>query len=437
MSCRRLFFLSLRTTIGLSVVQLAGITNSVIAQSNPHPVVLNKFMGVASCASSNCHGGTSPRDSSNVLQNEYVTWSKNDSHSQAWVVLTQKDAQKIAANLGIAAPEKEPWCLECHATYVEDQTKLSKEFKIEDGVGCESCHGAASGYLSSHTAADTTHAKNLKAGLSDLSPLSARTHLCLDCHLGSEDASVNHRLMGAGHPRLSFELDTFSMLQPKHWVVDDDYRLRKGDYNSARAWLVGQAVIAERTLEQLGSEKRSRTNGMPEFTTLTCYTCHHSLGQEQWRSRDYDGHPGELRLNTASLFVVEQALRALGDSTADLLKRQIVELHSAFREHNVAKVLPAIEETVRGARLKFENHALDNSTLKSLLKRVAESGAKVPHLQYEFAEQIAMALSSILAAMPDANYKVALQSVYDSLRSPADFRAEEFTKACAEFVGSI
>ena len=49
-----------------------------------------------------------------------------------------------------------------------------------------------------------------------------RAGLCLSCHFGNQEKFVTHRMMGAGHPRMSFELDTFTQLQPAHFVVDED-----------------------------------------------------------------------------------------------------------------------------------------------------------------------------------------------------------------------
>ena len=109
----------------------------------------NKFMGTGSCSSSNCHGSASPRAGSNVLQNEYVTWTKHDKHSKAWLVLKEADAQKIGQNLGLSDPSTAPSCLGCHATSLPPELHGPK-FTVEDGVSCESCHGAAEHWLDKH-----------------------------------------------------------------------------------------------------------------------------------------------------------------------------------------------------------------------------------------------------------------------------------------------
>ncbi len=73
--------------------------------------------------------------------------------------------------------------------------------------------------------------------------------------------------MGAGHPRLSFELETFTVNQPAHYAVDDDYRQRKGNINSVNMWLAGIVVSASETMKLL--ENRLNTdNVMPALSLL-------------------------------------------------------------------------------------------------------------------------------------------------------------------------
>ena len=64
----------------------------------------------------------------------------------------------------------------------------------------------------------------------------ARAQLCLSCHFGTEQNKfVTHRIMGAGHPRMSFELDTFTAIQPAHYIADKDYAERKGAPNGVQS----------------------------------------------------------------------------------------------------------------------------------------------------------------------------------------------------------
>jgi predicted CxxxxCH...CXXCH cytochrome family protein len=88
----------------------------------------DRYMGTGTCSSSNCHGSTHARKSSNVLQNEYFTWLKHDKHSQAYTVLLKADAKRMASLMGLGDPAKEPLCLKCHSTYVPSAAQRGEKY---------------------------------------------------------------------------------------------------------------------------------------------------------------------------------------------------------------------------------------------------------------------------------------------------------------------
>lgn len=407
----------------------------VLAATTAHSEDHARFVGAGSCSSSNCHGASSPRTGSNILQNEYTTWQKHDRHAQAWLVLKESAAKRIGEHLGIASVEKEPMCLRCHATYSQDPAHFKTEFNVEDGVTCETCHGAAEHYLSAHTERGATHTKNLELGMLDLAPLSNRAQFCSTCHYGSEDAGVSHRLIGAGHPRLSFELDTYSMLQPYHWKVDDDYIKRKLAYSNVNAWLVGLSVLAEETIRALADPARSKFGPFPELSLLECYSCHHSLRGEQWKSRTYEGRPGELRLNVAPFFMLHHALVSLKHPSAGSFEQLISKLEDAYRQQEVEKVAGGLQSSLKALRQDLELRKFSREELDQMLLGLAKVCAGLPHLQYESAEQIAMGISAISASLvaDGARYKAPIEAMYGALRDVHEFKSEEFSKACKQF----
>jgi nitrate reductase cytochrome c-type subunit len=395
----------------------------------------SKFMGAGSCASSNCHGSAVPRNVSNVLQNEYTTWSKKDAHSKAWRVLTSEDSKKIGHNLGIADPSKEKLCLNCHAPVVPENLKGPK-YTEEDGVSCENCHGASEGWLKSHTAKSATHADNLSKGLRDFSSLEDRANFCLDCHQGNDAQYVDHRMIGAGHPRLSFELDTYSMIEPKHWQYDEDYISRKGVYSPIKAWLSGQIQIARGALALMISDTRSKNGIWPELSMFNCYACHHSLDQKQWRSREYKNGPGELRLNLSSLLVVKDAMSILSETTSLKITQGIEKLHDSYKAGSAQSLISEIDSLLaKEATAAANSYQYSPQSMKALLKSVAKFAATTPHLQYEEAEQLAMGISAILSSNSDEEKRLqkGIDTLYNSLKNSADFVAEDFTAAAQNF----
>src|SRR5690606_12265939 len=149
---------------------------------------------------------------------------------------------RIARNLGLKEPAHEArLCLDCHAHH-PPPAQRGERFRVEDGVSCEGCHGPAEGWIKSHVAPGATHADNVARGLYPTEEPVAQAKLCLSCHFGNRDKFVTHRMMGAGHLRMSFELDTFAQTQPPHFVADADWQRRKGRWDTVRTWAIGQAL---------------------------------------------------------------------------------------------------------------------------------------------------------------------------------------------------
>ncbi len=394
-----------------------------------------QYVGVGSCASSQCHGSVNPRESANVLQNEYRTWKKHDPHSRAWQVLLNEDSKRIAHHLGIPAPEKAPQCLECHSTHVA-KGNAQPSFQVEDGVSCESCHGAAEKWLSSHAARDASHSSNVSLGMTDLSTPSSQATLCLSCHFGSDDKYVNHRLIGAGHPRLSFELDTFQNIQPRHWLVDEDYRKRKDDYTAAEGWFAGQVAQAHESLNRLQSAKRAKQGVFPEFALFDCASCHHSLTEDQWKKREYDGHPGVPKLNLSSLAMVREAFAVVNPAVAGELRNKIDLLHASFMVGGSGQT-----SAINALRGLLNKHAdgLSTVTPQALLAHFVKYAGSDPHLPYEVGEQIAMALSVFASTIqPDGSlHKKELDGIYDTLKNPRNFIPEDFAAAARAFEAQV
>jgi len=136
------------------------------AQAQPLPQDAPfKHLGVATCGGSTCHGAVEPFKQSNVLQNEYVTWTQKDKHAAAYKILLNERSQRIAKNLGLAKPAHEaPECLNCHAHFPKEDMR-GPQFQLSDGVACEACHGGAAGWLGPHVANRGNHAENIAAGL--------------------------------------------------------------------------------------------------------------------------------------------------------------------------------------------------------------------------------------------------------------------------------
>jgi Cytochrome c554 and c-prime len=184
-----------------------------------------QFVGAVGCRSSSCHGGAGEKRS------QYLTWSQQDFHTRAYAILLNARSARIAEAVSLTSPESNARCTVCHSPLQSvAQTRLASTASRDQGVSCETCHGAAGPWLRGHTRSDWTYATRVSAGMHDLRSLYVRGNACVACH-----QNVDSDLLKAGHPTLVFELDSQSINEPKHWREDDPAI-------GPRSWLVGQAV---------------------------------------------------------------------------------------------------------------------------------------------------------------------------------------------------
>jgi hypothetical protein len=247
---------------------------AVVALVNPGSV-----RGAGSCSATACHGSIAPIPASSVLRNEHTTWASRDKHAKAYQVLYSARSRTIAENLGRNIPaHRDTRCLACHAT---PGTASAPEAFLEDGVGCESCHGPAERWLSEHTSVAWRRydgqTKFTAFGMAPLHDVTSRAATCATCHVGAPGRDVDHDLIAAGHPRLNFEFTAYADLMPRHWVETGANTLPDAP---ARAWAIGQVVSAKAALDLLhdrAERARSDSSRWPEFAEYECFACHHDL----------------------------------------------------------------------------------------------------------------------------------------------------------------
>jgi len=379
------------------IAAFAGIT---LAMAQPLPYeAKGEHLGVVNCASSLCHGSVSPWKDSHILQNEYVTWSRVDKHSsRAYRVLFEDRSKRIVANLGYKEPAHQvKLCLDCHS-HNPPGAQRGERFKATDGVSCEGCHGPAEGWIKSHVARGATHADNVERGLYPTSDPVAQARLCLSCHFGNRDKFVTHRIMGAGHPRMSFELDTFSQTQPAHFVVDDDWRSRKGRWDTVQVWAIGQALAASELLDVLLDPKRSRDGLFPELVVFDCHACHHPMSDVRWAPRA-NSSPGRIRLNDSNLLMLRQIVRrALPEGDAREFDRRTASLHRAVAGDggDALEAAQALRATMDAVVRELSQRSFRGEDLRAMLAGLVQDGIEGQYRDYAGAEQATMAIGSLL-----------------------------------------
>ncbi|MGH7410068.1 MAG: multiheme c-type cytochrome, partial [Candidatus Methylomirabilis sp.] len=373
------------------------------------PDDLYSYIGGATCSGSACHGSTSPRSKLRIAQNEFYTWSEKDEHSKAYDALTTPDSRIIAKNLKIAKPEESNRCLVCHALHVKSE-RQGKLFDVTEGVSCEACHGPADKWLGAHTRSDWDSKKAAEYGMYNTKDLAKRADRCLECHAGSEGKVVDHELIGAGHPRLKFEIDNYSHAMPAHWIPPKDKQARQ--WLGTRAWATGQVVALRSEMKLLISSRRPKLGPWPDFAHFECFACHHSVVDhlrgmteqekkgQRWRFIDYDGKPGRLVWNASSYAVIRHLVNQISLEQGKVLD----ELVKAFREELTSKsvspdafaaTLTKLSELTERLLPQIAQYTFSQQTVLSLMRSISGDGRFLAGAGFQSAEQAVMALASL------------------------------------------
>ena len=127
------------------------------------------YVGVKSCVM--CH--------KSEKQGQQKSIWENSKHSKAFETLLTEKADQIAKEKGFETKASETEaCLSCHSSgYNVDASLLGKNFKVEQGVQCETCHGPGSDYKSKKIMKDTE-----KAVANGLILYENPEELCITCH---------------------------------------------------------------------------------------------------------------------------------------------------------------------------------------------------------------------------------------------------------------
>ena len=417
----------------LMVVLASLVTSSAWADDLVLPQQqTQKHLGVATCASSTCHGSLQPLDNTRVLQNEFVTWSRLDPHSRGMQTLRSEASERIAYNLGLEQPaHKAKVCLDCHVDNPAPKAQ-GRKFTHNDGVGCESCHGGAEQWLKPHTNKNRSMEDNIADGMYPTANPVARAKLCLSCHMGNKDKFTTHEIMGAGHPRLSFELQTFTEIQPAHFRVDDDYRERKNTTDPIQVWIAGVYQNATSWLDLMASDWLNPATVIPELALFDCQACHHPMSDKHWKPRSSKGlPPGSVRIADSHIMMVWALTSQLQPGQHQRLVSWLHDIHQAS-----ASSVDALKEQAQiGLKLLAELEqkqtqlTLSRKDRRALLERIAHGGKTGLFDDYSAAEQAAFAVQLLLRELNPERFVEIGDPLFDSVADEDNFNIYQFRNA--------
>jgi cytochrome c554/c'-like protein len=200
---------------------------------------LSKIVGPNACAE--CH------------KQEAEAW-KGTHHFQTFREMPRrKEANEIAARMGVQRIRSEGLCLTCHYTVQEKENKK----QAIAGISCESCHSAGEDWIKVHSGfsgkTEKTEAKAEQEarwklaeskGMIRPSSLYRLAKNCYGCHVVPQEDLVNK----GGHPAGSaFELVSWSQGEVRHntWRSKGKENVPAGAARKRMLYLVGLGVELE------------------------------------------------------------------------------------------------------------------------------------------------------------------------------------------------
>jgi hypothetical protein len=420
------------------------------AQTEP-----GKYIGPGSCAATSCHGSVKPVANSRILQNEYSTWILKDKHSRAYQALTGDVGERMARILKLGSKaEDAPKCLACHALAPPAELR-GRPYEISEGVSCENCHGPAQGWLGQHTAKDSPekHAKSVELHMTDTRNVIPRTEKCLECHLGTSQKFVDHEMIAAGHPDLFFELDSFSAIMPRHWnqprQTASNQPAEDPAWVTVRDWSTGQAVQLRKSMDRLiwraKNERYDKKDVWPEYSELSCFACHHSLGpaKESWRQQHgFPGRrPGDPAYNASRSIVFHLLAKQVDAAAAQDLEKQVTAVADEMSKLNPDRnaVVAAASAAMPSAQRIAERLATleyNQDLALKMLRQITDDSENIALADERAAEQAAMAIDSVYIAYSKqakpanaAEVRAAINALFQQLENPSAYNADQFAAA--------
>ncbi len=259
--------------IGVLISTHSGISSFAGERSAEDPA---RVLGVESCVK--CHA------------EEVRVWRATP-HARTFEELHRRpEAREIAKNLGLRSVKHDGRCVDCHYTRVEASgdggTDSRVGVDVVAGVSCESCHGAAKGWIDLHhnvapgegvgTGAGQTLrrvsetpaqrrdriAASVAAGMRNPHNLYAMAQSCYRCHTAPDEELVNRGGHSAGS--LDFEMVSWSQGSVRHNFVRSD-----GASNEASAkerlrvmFVAGMIADLEASLRATAKATEKATYGM-------------------------------------------------------------------------------------------------------------------------------------------------------------------------------
>lgn len=246
----------------------------------------------------------------------------------------------------------------------------------------------------------------------DLANLEVRSRTCMRCHVGGPGLEVTHEYIAAGHPILVFELDNYtnSDLMPRHWRPDPATE-------GVEAWAIGQLLGFVLEVENLARHVKS--SQWPEFSHMSCASCHHSLAEGEWRQqRGYEGRVGMPLWSPERIIVTRHLLELAAPDRAEEISRLTRLLSSEVGKITDEEAIESLSlkllAELRAAKRTVRAHRFSDRDVVRLIGRIRDDASLYLVADRQSAEQATLSLISLVSEL-DRRRRGSLATTVDQL----------------------
>jgi hypothetical protein len=260
-------------------------------------------------------------------------------------------------------------------------------------------------------------------------------------------------MIAAGHPDLFFELDSFSAVMPRHWKQPRESApgrpAEDPNWVGVRDWSAGQAVQLGAAMDCLtwraNGERYDKKQIWPEYSELSCFACHHSLGpaKDSWRQEHgYSGRrPGDPAWNASRYLVFRILARQVDAPSAQELDQRLTAVADEMSKLNpdrnsVASSAASAAPVARRFAERLAAMSYDPSIALRSMQGITQDAETISLGDERTAEQAAMALDSLYIAYSKkanppnaAEVRGAINGLFQQLENPSAYNANQFASA--------
>jgi hypothetical protein len=281
-----------------------------------------------------------------------------------------------------------------------------------------------------------------------------RAGVCLDCHFGSDKPGqfVTHKMMAAGHPRISFELDLYSALQ-RHYDFDADYVKRKPLARGIKFWAVGQAMAVERATSLYATGSHASEGAFPEFYFFDCQSCHRRIFDDPNAQLTAEANParpvppGTPPFDDENMIMLAAIAHVAAPGDGEHFDAAARGFHEAMAQGRGDGQAAAAQLAVAARALanSLATHAFSRAETFAALEAVLD-GAATRYTDYEGGAQAVMAADTLLNSLvaqgqvsraSAEGVRPEINKLYADVRDTNNWHPAEFRDTVRQLAGVV